>query len=204
MRPKANGPVSGPDVRQRRLVGMRVLTRPRHLIRMADSTPAVGPATARESCSRYRSGERIASSSLRDPEATGSVRWAGGYLSCVAVEWPDWREDVLIGLETLAAKPPQLEKRERDPRWPDLTNAVHWVVDDTFWDFRDPADHIGTVLVDEEEAAALRLVVAAVVAVSERQVNNDDRSWFSDEDWSRVQALAAHAAALMRRNPDAR
>jgi hypothetical protein len=119
----------------------------------------------------------------------------------MAVEWPDRRADVLAGLETLAAEPPGLREDGSDPRIPGLTNAVHWVVDDTGWDNRAPAEFIGTVLVDEAEASAVARVVREIVTVSERQApEGSDHAWFTDEAWPRVREAAAEAAALMRRN----
>lgn len=78
--------------------------------------------------------------------------------AAVDVEWPDQRGDVLAALELLASEPPLLEGDEPDPRWPDLTNAIHWPVDDTVSDIHDPIRSIGTTLRDEREAAAMRRV----------------------------------------------
>lgn len=83
---------------------------------------------------------------------------------------------------------------------PSLTNAVHWVVDDTFWDRRDPAGSIGTLLLNAEEAEAVAAVVREVVSVSERQgPEAADRAWLDDEAWPRVRAAAEHALDIMRR-----
>ena len=76
------------------------------------------------------------------------------------VEWPDRRADVLAALDCLASAPPELSGDEADPRWADLTNAVHWLVDDTWWDQRDPRADIGLILANESEADATRAVVA--------------------------------------------
>ena len=109
---------------------------------------------------------------------------------------------MLAGLDTLAAEPPILNEHGSDPRWPDLTNAVHWVVDDTWWDDEDPSDSIGSILVDEEEAEAMRAVVREIVGVSERQAvaGSSDRAWLGDDRWPHVRAAARDAAALIRRN----
>ena len=115
------------------------------------------------------------------------------------VDWPDRRSSVLDALDLLASEPPTLDNKGRDRRWPDLTNAVHWLVDDTFWDAHDPTDSIGTILRDEREAAAIRRVVAAVVAVSERQgATSTDARWFADEGWAEVRAAATDAGDLLR------
>ncbi|WP_445321606.1 SCO4402 family protein [Nocardioides sp. GXZ039] len=110
----------------------------------------------------------------------------------MGVEWPGRREDVLNALDILASATPSAE-------WPTLTEAVHWLVDDTFWDARDPKEDIGALLVDEHEAAAIRSVVSAVVAVSQRQgPTASDQAWLDDSGWPMVQKLAARAATALR------
>lgn len=110
----------------------------------------------------------------------------------MGVEWPDRRGDVLNALGILASPNPSAE-------WPTLTDALHWLVDDTFWDVRDPAEDIGALLVDEHEAAAVRLVVRALVAVSERQGSTaTDQTWLNDSGWPMVRKLAKRAEIMMR------
>lgn len=110
----------------------------------------------------------------------------------MGVEWPDRREDVLNALDILSSPDPSAE-------WPTLTEAVHWLVDDTFWDVRDPTEDIGALLADEDEAAAIRSVVRVLVAVSERQgPTAPDQAWLDDSGWPMVRKLAARAATAMR------
>jgi hypothetical protein len=110
----------------------------------------------------------------------------------MGVEWPDRREDVLNALDILASPNPSAE-------WPTLTEAVHWLVDDTSWDVRDPKEDMGALLVDEHEAAAIRSVVSAVVAVSERKgPTASDQAWLDDSGWPMVRKLAARAVTAMR------
>lgn len=72
-------------------------------------------------------------------------------------------------------------------------------MDDTFWDVRDPQEDIGGLLVDEHEAAAVRSVVSAVVAVSERQAPTaSGQAWLDDSSWPMLRKLAARAATAMR------
>lgn len=118
----------------------------------------------------------------------------------MAAERSYQRQDVLAGLEALAAEP-QVDETGRDPRWPDPTNAVHWVVDDTWWDHSDPRESIGTVLVSEEEAEAVHRVVALIAEVSDRQgPQAPDAAWYLDPAWSQVRAAANRAVALFRSN----
>ena len=78
------------------------------------------------------------------------------------------REDVLAALECLAAEPPRLSGTDVDPRRPDVTNAFQWLIDDTWWDAKQPSESIGRILYDEREASAVGRVVEAVLAVAGR------------------------------------
>ncbi len=141
-----------------------------------------------------------------EAETSAARSWSrtvasGDTVHRVSVTWPDRRADVISGLDTLASAPPVLQAGQSDPRWPDLTNAVHWVVDDTWWDSHDPADSVGLILRDDIEAAAVRAVVTLVVRVSERQgALAADALWFADPDWSAVRQLALTALELMQDN----
>jgi hypothetical protein len=118
------------------------------------------------------------------------------------VQWPDWRGDVLNALDVLASEPLELQGDEPDPRWPDLTNAIHWLVDDTWWDHHDPRESIGLILRDEREATAVHEIVQAIVELSSRLgATAPDRLWLGDESWPRVRALAECAARELRRAP---
>lgn len=78
----------------------------------------------------------------------------------VEVRWPDRRADIIKALEALAA-----EDAADPSRWPDLTNAVHWLVDDTDWDSHDPALDVGTLLASETEARAVREVLGPLLTI---------------------------------------
>jgi hypothetical protein len=50
---------------------------------------------------------------------------------------PDCGADLIGALDALMTLTPQTLER-----WPGLTEAVHWLVDDTWWDERDMAESI--------------------------------------------------------------
>jgi hypothetical protein len=126
-------------------------------------------------------------------------------VSTVEVEWPDRRTDVLNALELMSAGPPLLASDDSDNRWPNLTNAVHWLVDDTTWDINDPSESVGLILLNEHEADAVRETVSAVVEVGERQGSEaSDGAWFGDPEWGRVRSLARSSADLLRAGGDGR
>lgn len=115
----------------------------------------------------------------------------------MGVEWQDRRQDVLNALDILSTMPGVLQ--DGSARWPTMTDAVHWLVDDTFWDIRDPAEDIGALLVDEHEADAIRGVVGAVASVAERQgPTAPDQAWFDDPGWPALRKLARRAGVAMR------
>ena len=122
-----------------------------------------------------------------------------GTMRAMEIAWPDRRSDVLNALDALASEPPTLTSDGSAPRWPDLTNSVHWLVDDTWWDLNNPRKSIGTVLRDDNEADAVDQVVKLIVTISERQgPTASDAQWFGDTDWPQVRRLAAQAAATLR------
>lgn len=107
------------------------------------------------------------------------------------VAWPWRRADMIDASALLASTPPTLVGDEPDPRWPDLSWAVHEVVDDTSWDEHDPSGSIGTILRNDVEASAARELVLLLVQVSERQgADAPDNRWFSDPGWGAVRASA--------------
>jgi hypothetical protein len=117
----------------------------------------------------------------------------------VNVAFPDWRADVLAALTFLASEPPLPGDVLPEAAAPDLDSAVHWLVDDTFWDVHDATESIGTILRGPEEASAVNGLVAAVLAVADRHGNDaSDATWFSDPDWVHVRALATFALNLFR------
>jgi hypothetical protein len=105
------------------------------------------------------------------------------------------------GLDTLAGEPTDGWGTEGTL----LETAVHAVVDDTGWELpdSDPAGSIGTILVDEREADAVRPLASAICRVSERQgPTAPDADWFGDEEWPLVRRLAAEAASTLRASGD--
>src|SRR4051794_29501147 len=113
----------------------------------------------------------------------------------MGVEWPDRRGDVVAALCALESEP-VLSDEGFDQRWPDITNAVHWLVDDTGWDSRPPEESIGELLRHGEEAKAVRKVVDLVVAVSQRVgATASDAAWCSDAPWPSLQDAALAASS---------
>jgi hypothetical protein len=111
------------------------------------------------------------------------------------------RRDVLNALEILAQDPPVCLPDGRDPRQPNLCQALSWLVEDTFWgrSRRRPMDSVGTLLRSEHEAECVDEVVTHVVLISQRcGPEAPDVRWFEDPSWVHVREAAGRAAAALR------
>ncbi|WP_420540754.1 SCO4402 family protein [Nonomuraea roseoviolacea] len=105
-----------------------------------------GPSTARSSSSTYRGRQK-------------------GRPVTPQVQWPQRREDVLEALRALGDHEYQTHQWRSGQGWPDLTAAVHWLVDDTFMDETGARAMIPYLFCDEEEADLVQIVVDALVHV---------------------------------------
>jgi hypothetical protein len=108
------------------------------------------------------------------------------------VAWPGRRSDVVNALQILGtARPRELS------RWPGLDEAVHWLVDDTWWDHQEPAGD-GTILHDDHEAAAITAVLGPLVAIlDEIGPDEDDDVYLVHPRWEQVADAARHAHRLL-------
>ena len=116
----------------------------------------------------------------------------------MTVKRPGPRQAGINALTVLAAPAPALTPDAMDPRAWNLTESVHALVDDTFWDMRDPADDVGSILSDMGEVEAIRAAVSALRAIADRQgPDATDLQWFTDSKWQSVQTSAASALKAM-------
>ncbi|WP_157695291.1 SCO4402 family protein [Nakamurella panacisegetis] len=111
------------------------------------------------------------------------------------VAWTGRRLDVIAALDRLATI-----NHANVSDWPDLTNAVHWLIDDTWWDHHPPEEEIGLILRDQTEAASISLVVEAVLVVlGDVPVGSPDRDCLDHPRWDDVASLAVASRDLMAR-----
>ena len=114
------------------------------------------------------------------------------------VQWTGRRLDVIDALEALA----KLPTADPAPR-PDLHDAVHWLVDDTWWDHHPPAEEIGFILTDQREAIAIEVVIAPLLAVLDELIPGasgnpiSDADCFDHRDWPKVRSAADRAYRLL-------
>ncbi len=116
------------------------------------------------------------------------------------VRYPGLRGDVVAALELFA----ELDREAVEQRIGALTNAVHWLVDDTFWDMRDPSEDIGYRLRDHREVAAIKAVLGPLLLVlGELGPVAPDVDYLDHRGWPDVVAAARAAQRLLVAN-DAR
>jgi hypothetical protein len=110
----------------------------------------------------------------------------------MSIAWQGQRTDVIDALRTLSTLKPA--ETDRDP---EFTQAVHALVDDTWWEHQDPSGYVGLVLVDQAEADAARAAVAALVTVLDAlgpEAEYDE--YLSHPGWPQVTTTSA---ALLER-----
>jgi hypothetical protein len=109
------------------------------------------------------------------------------------IEWSARRGDVIAALDAMAA----LEYGDVRPP-PDLTGAIHWLVDDTWWDRRSPGDDIGRLLRTDREVAAIQITLEALLPVLEELgPDKPDDFYFRHPRWGHVRAAARLARDIL-------
>jgi hypothetical protein len=108
---------------------------------------------------------------------------------------PGLRAGLVEALDALMMLTPQTVGR-----WPGLTEAVHWLVDDTWWDQRDVAESIGWMVRDEQEVAVIRAVLDPLLAVlDDLGPLEPDSEYLRHRRWPDVRDAAANAHRTLTR-----
>ncbi|MGW9193042.1 SCO4402 family protein [Micromonospora chersina] len=111
----------------------------------------------------------------------------------MTIAWPDRRADIITALAVLATLRPHAPTP-----WPGLTEAVHWLIDDTFWDQHSPARDIGTILGSVKEADAITATLEPLSAIlHELGPTAADDDYLTHPRWHEVTRAAADAHQLM-------
>jgi hypothetical protein len=117
------------------------------------------------------------------------------------VTGPERRADVVAALTTLATLRQTMKRPDVTEAWPGLGEAVHWLVDDTWWDARDPADDVGTLLRDADEAAAVSAVLAPLLEIlDEVGPTARDAEFVAHRRWHETAIAASRARKLLTRD----
>lgn len=75
------------------------------------------------------------------------------------------RDDVVQALRVLTDADAHQLWREGTETWPGMTDAVHWLIDDTWLDRRPPTDLVPMIFRSEGEATAVGAVSGALLRV---------------------------------------
>lgn len=117
------------------------------------------------------------------------------------VQWPEQREDVLNALQALGDRDYQEQHWRLGHGCPDLTAAVHWLIDDTFIDQAGARALIPQLIRDEQEADRVQLVVDALLRVlDDLGPTAPDHAYLDHPAW--ISVLHAANAALQVLSPD--
>jgi hypothetical protein len=139
---------------------------------------------------------RLRREPLEDPPSDVTV-WDAFEME--VLKYPDWRENIVAGLEFFASR------TFASQEWPDVTNAVHWIIDDTSWDKHPPRDDLGILIWNDEEATAVHAVVRLLLACLDEMTSDvPDFVYFAHPRAAAVRAASKSAVFLMRRNDSAR
>ncbi|MGN9837475.1 SCO4402 family protein [Nonomuraea sp. H19] len=113
------------------------------------------------------------------------------------VQWPERRKDVLEALRALGDRAYQDQHWRFGKGWPDLTAAVHWLIDDTFIDQHGARALIPHLFLDQREADLVQTVVDALLRVlDDLGPAAPDNAYLDHPGWINVlySAEAAHTA----------
>lgn len=110
------------------------------------------------------------------------------------------RVDVVAALQTLSDR----ELHERwvcgEPTWPDLDNAVHWLVDDTGLDLESTEAMDDSLFRTREEASLVKDAVDSLCRVIDLLGHVDAAAYVRNERWPGVVTACANALAAMAAN----
>ncbi|MEV4399577.1 hypothetical protein [Nonomuraea sp. NPDC049607] len=110
------------------------------------------------------------------------------------VQWPERRKDVLESLRALSDRDYQDQHWRSGKGRPDLTAAVHWLIDDTFIDQHGARALIPHLFFDQREADLVQTVVGALLHVlDDLGPTAPDNAYLDHPEWTNVQNSAGAA-----------
>jgi hypothetical protein len=103
------------------------------------------------------------------------------------VRWPEQREDVIEALRALGDRDYQDQHWRSGKGLPDLTAAVHWLIDDTFIDQHGARALIPHLFLDHREADLVQMVVDALLPVlDDLGPTAPDNAYLDHPEWINV------------------
>ncbi|GAA3569458.1 hypothetical protein GCM10022419_057960 [Nonomuraea rosea] len=114
------------------------------------------------------------------------------------MQWPGRRKDVLEALRALSDRDYQDQHWRSEKGRPDLTAAVHWLIDDTFIDEHGAQALISYLFLDQREADLVQLVVDTLLRVlDDLGPVAPDNAYLDHPGWINVLHAAGTAHAAM-------
>ena len=108
------------------------------------------------------------------------------------------RADVIEALRVLSDSDHQARWLRGEATSPSLTDAVHWLVDDTWLDTKSAIALVPDVFADAEEAAAVDAAVTALIIVLDALgPMQPDREYLEHPGWRDVVSASRQALALL-------
>ncbi|MEV4111949.1 hypothetical protein [Nonomuraea sp. NPDC049695] len=103
------------------------------------------------------------------------------------VHWPERRQDVLEALRALGDRDYQDQHWRSGKGLPDLTAAVHWLIDDSFIDQHGARALIPHLFIDQREADLVQMVVDAVLRLlDDLGPTAPDNAYLDHPEWINV------------------
>lgn len=116
-----------------------------------------------------------------------------------AVQWPERRKDVLEALRALSDRDYQNQYWRSGEGRPDLTAAVHWLIDDTSIDQHGARALISRLFLDQREADLVQLVVDALLRIlDDLGPTVPDNAYLDHPEWINVLHSARAAYLALR------
>jgi hypothetical protein len=95
------------------------------------------------------------------------------------------RPDVIAALEVLTDRRTHDRWLHGEQTWPDLRNAIHWLIDDTWWDQHPALDDVGPVLRSTDEALAIQHAVDLLCAlIDDIEPTDHDATYVTHPTWA--------------------
>jgi len=108
------------------------------------------------------------------------------------------RAALIDALDLLSDRTLHSKWRSGEQTWPGLTEAVHWLIDDTWLDKRPAASLVPEVLTDSAEAAAVEAAVSSLLVVLDDLGSTcPDGQYLEHGGWPTVIETSASALALL-------
>ncbi len=114
------------------------------------------------------------------------------------VQWPGPRGDLVNALQLLCDTDLHDRWRAGEKTWPDFTEAVHWLIDDTWLDHGPALERIPELLANQDEAMAIDQAASALIGLlDDLGPHTPDSAYLVHPGWPEVVRTACAALRVM-------